>query len=52
VPLAELTALALAGELHNPTLVTGTFALQAALAGPGLDGLRPADSPWPARPFS
>ncbi|MFC9328264.1 NUDIX domain-containing protein [Kitasatospora sp. NPDC057015] len=52
VPLEELVDLVLAGELHNPTLVTGTLALRAAL---GRDGgaaaLRPAESPWPARPF-
>ncbi|WP_035841648.1 NUDIX domain-containing protein [Kitasatospora azatica] len=52
VPLDELVALVLAGELHNPTLVTGTLALHAALTGPGPDALRPADSPWPARPFT
>ncbi|MGK4580413.1 NUDIX domain-containing protein [Kitasatospora sp. HPMI-4] len=51
VPLDELVRLVLAGELHNPTLVTGVLALRAALDGPGLDGLRPGDSPWPARPF-
>ncbi|GAA1988125.1 NUDIX domain-containing protein [Kitasatospora viridis] len=51
VPLAELVELVLAGELHNPTLVSGVLALSAALAGAGPDGLRPADAPWPARPF-
>ncbi|WP_441249635.1 NUDIX domain-containing protein [Kitasatospora sp. McL0602] len=51
VPLAELVELVLAGELHNPTLITGTLALHAALTGQGLDALRPADAPWPARPF-
>ncbi|GAA0666200.1 NUDIX hydrolase [Kitasatospora atroaurantiaca] len=51
VPLAELVRLILAGKLHNPTLITGALALQAALTGPGLDALRPAESPWPARPF-
>ncbi|MDH6144182.1 8-oxo-dGTP pyrophosphatase MutT (NUDIX family) [Kitasatospora sp. GP30] len=52
VPLTELAELALAGELHNPTLVTGTLALRAALSGGGLGALRPADAPWPARPFT
>ncbi|MDH6579353.1 NUDIX hydrolase [Kitasatospora sp. MAP5-34] len=52
VPLAELVALVLAGELHNPTLITGTLALHAALTGAGIDALRPADSAWPARPFA
>ncbi len=51
VPLAELVALVLAGELHNPTLITGTLALHAALTGAGVQSLRPADSAWPARPF-
>ncbi|MBO1415994.1 NUDIX hydrolase [Streptomyces sp. FH025] len=52
VPVPELIRLILAGRLHNPTLVTGTLAVHAALTSPeGLDGLRPADSPWPARPF-
>ncbi|GAA2774933.1 MULTISPECIES: NUDIX domain-containing protein [Kitasatospora] len=51
VPLAELVRLVLAGELHSPTMIAGTLALHAALTGPGLDGLRPADAPWPARPF-
>ncbi|MFI9273886.1 NUDIX domain-containing protein [Kitasatospora sp. NPDC052896] len=51
VPLARLLEQILAGELHNPTLVTGALALHAALTGAGLDALRPADAPWPARPF-
>lgn len=42
----------LAGELHNPLIVMGALALHAAVAQPGgLDALRPADAPWPARPF-
>ncbi|GAA0321660.1 NUDIX hydrolase [Streptomyces polychromogenes] len=41
----------LAGELGNPALVTGVLALTAALAGDGLDALRPADAPWPSRPY-
>ena len=52
VPLAELVRGALAGELHNTCLVVGALALQSALAGEGLDSLRPAEAPWPARPFS
>ncbi|MFJ9521069.1 NUDIX domain-containing protein [Kitasatospora sp. NPDC101801] len=53
VPLAELLRLVLAGELHNPTLVSGVLAVHAAQTSPvGLAGLRPAESPWPARPFS
>lgn len=52
VPLADLVRGALAGDLHNNCLVVGAFALQAALTGEGLDALRPAESPWPARPFT
>ncbi|NBM19010.1 NUDIX hydrolase [Streptomyces sp. GC420] len=51
VPLAELVRGVLAGELHNNCLVVGVLSLAAALAGDGLDALRPADAPWPARPF-
>ncbi|MEU6981213.1 MULTISPECIES: NUDIX hydrolase [unclassified Streptomyces] len=51
VPLAELVRGALAGELHNTCLVVGLLALAAALNGDGPDALRPADAPWPARPF-
>ncbi|MGX4733088.1 NUDIX domain-containing protein [Kitasatospora griseola] len=51
VPLEQLLDLVLAGELHNPTLVTGALALHATLARGGIDTLRPADAPWPARPF-
>ncbi|GAA4698663.1 NUDIX domain-containing protein [Streptomyces buecherae] len=51
VPAAELARGALAGELHNNCLVVGVLALLAAKAGDGLDALRPADAPWPARPF-
>lgn len=61
VPLAELVRGVLAGQLHNNCLVSGVLALSAALAGDGLDGdglggggldgLRPAEAPWPARPF-
>jgi ADP-ribose pyrophosphatase len=52
VPLADLVRGALAGDLHNNCLVVGAFALQAVLAGDGVDALRPADAPWPARPFT
>ncbi|MFE5870417.1 NUDIX domain-containing protein [Streptomyces roseifaciens] len=51
VPLQELVRGVLAGELHNNCLVVGALSLTAALAGDGLDALRPADAPWPARPF-
>ncbi|MFD1831651.1 MULTISPECIES: NUDIX domain-containing protein [Streptomyces] len=53
VPLAELVRGVLAGDLHNNCLVTGVLALSAARAGgpEGLGALRPAEAPWPARPF-
>ncbi|MFF0426349.1 NUDIX domain-containing protein [Streptomyces sp. NPDC004520] len=51
VPLPELVRGVLAGELHNSCLVVGVLSLAAARAGEGLDALRPATAPWPARPF-
>ncbi|QMU78476.1 NUDIX hydrolase [Streptacidiphilus sp. PB12-B1b] len=51
VDLDELVRLVLAGELHNGALVSAVLAARVALDGPGLDGLRPAGAPWPARPF-
>lgn len=52
VPLPELVRGVLAGEIGNPGMVTGVLALSAALASEdGLDSLRPADAPWPARPY-
>ncbi|UNO42849.1 NUDIX hydrolase [Streptomyces sp. MST-110588] len=51
VPAEEVVRGALAGELHNNCLVVGVLALTAARAGDGLDALRPAEAPWPARPF-
>lgn len=51
VPLSELVNGILAGELHNNCLTVGVLSLAAALAGDGLDALRPAGAPWPARPF-
>jgi ADP-ribose pyrophosphatase len=52
VPLPELVRAVISGELHNAPLVVGVLALSAALAGDGLDALRPGDAPWPARPFT
>jgi ADP-ribose pyrophosphatase len=52
VPLADLVRGALAGDLHNNCLVVGALALRAALADDALDSLRPAEAPWPARPFT
>lgn len=51
VPLPELVRDVLAGDLHNACLVVGVLSLTAALAGDGIDALRPAEAPWPARPF-
>lgn len=51
VPLDELVRAVLAGDLHNNCLAVGVLALHAALAGDGVEALRPADAPWPARPF-
>ncbi|MEV6124806.1 NUDIX hydrolase [Streptomyces sp. SID8352] len=52
VPVAELVRGVLAGELHNNCLVVGVLSLVAARQGDGLDALRPAGAPWPARPFA
>lgn len=51
VALPELVQGVFAGQLHNNCLVVGALAVTAALQGDGLDALRPADAPWPARPF-
>ncbi|MET7988989.1 MULTISPECIES: NUDIX hydrolase [unclassified Streptomyces] len=51
VPLGELVDGVLAGDLHNNCLVVGALSLVAARQGAGLDALRPAGAPWPARPF-
>lgn len=51
VPVADLVRGVLAGELHNNCLVVGVLALVAAERGDGPDALRPAEAPWPARPF-
>ncbi|MFF3327229.1 NUDIX domain-containing protein [Streptomyces sp. NPDC002889] len=51
VPLDELVQGVLAGDLHNTCLVVGVLSATAALNGAGFDALRPAEAPWPARPF-
>ncbi|CAL9317726.1 NUDIX domain-containing protein [Streptomyces sp. SudanB182_2057] len=51
VPVDELVRRILAGDVHNTCLVVGVLSLVAARGGDGLDALRPADAPWPARPF-
>ncbi|OIK03888.1 NUDIX domain-containing protein [Streptomyces monashensis] len=52
VPVDELVRRVLAGDVHNNCLVVGVLSLVAARSGDGLDALRPADAPWPARPFT
>ncbi|MFF4660244.1 NUDIX domain-containing protein [Streptomyces sp. NPDC001381] len=51
VPVDELVRAVLAGDVHNNCLVVGVLSFVAARAGDGLDALRPAEAPWPARPF-
>lgn len=48
-PLVDVVGAVLAGHLQNPVLIMGSLAAWTALNGPGLDSLRPADSPWPAK---
>jgi 8-oxo-dGDP phosphatase len=48
-PLDDVVHGVLSGALHNPHLVMGVLALNAALHGTGLDALRPASAPWPER---
>ncbi|MFQ6143534.1 NUDIX domain-containing protein [Streptomyces seoulensis] len=52
VPVEELVRGVLAGDLHNNCLAVGVLSLVAARHGVGPDALRPADAPWPARPFA
>ncbi|MFE2814063.1 NUDIX domain-containing protein [Streptomyces nigra] len=52
VPVGDLVRRVLAGDVHNNCLVVGVLSLAAARAGDGLDALRPAEAPWPARPFT
>ncbi|MCG8970881.1 MULTISPECIES: NUDIX domain-containing protein [Streptomyces] len=52
VPVTDLVRGVLAGDLHNNCLVVGVLSLVAAEHGDGLDALRPAEAPWPARPFA
>ncbi|WSQ08084.1 NUDIX hydrolase [Streptomyces sp. NBC_01231] len=51
LPVDDLVRGALTGDLHNNCLVVGVLSLVAARGGDGLDALRPAEAPWPARPF-
>ncbi|MBK3628783.1 NUDIX domain-containing protein [Streptomyces asoensis] len=51
VPVGELVRRVLAGDVHSNCLVVGVLSLVAARTGDGPDALRPAEAPWPARPF-
>jgi ADP-ribose pyrophosphatase len=52
VPVQDLLERVLDGRVSTSSMVVAVPALRAALARPGgWDSLRPADSPWPARPF-
>ncbi len=51
VPVEDLVRAVLAGDVHNNCLVVGVLSLAAARAAAALDTLRPAEAPWPARPF-
>ncbi|MFE0731303.1 NUDIX domain-containing protein [Streptomyces antibioticus] len=51
VPAEDLVRAVLAGDVHNNCLVVGVLSLAAARAADALDTLRPAEAPWPARPF-
>jgi ADP-ribose pyrophosphatase len=52
VPIAEMVERVLDGRVSTSSSVAAVLALQVALTRPGgLDALRPADAPWPARPY-
>jgi ADP-ribose pyrophosphatase len=52
IPLEEMVARVLDGRVGTSSMVAAVCALRAALTRPGgWDALRPADAPWPARPF-
>lgn len=51
VPLSRLVEAVLAGDLHNSAMMAGVLAYQTVLLGPGVESLRPAQAPWPARPY-
>ena len=51
-PFEDLLQAVLDGKVGTAATVVGVLALAAARGRPeGLDSLRPADAPWPARPF-
>ena len=52
VPVSEMVERVLDGRVGTSSLAVAVCALRAALTRPGgWDSLRPADAPWPARPF-
>lgn len=52
VPREEMLEAVLAGRVGTGSSVVAALALDAVFTRPGgLDALRPADAPWPARPF-
>ncbi|SEE79146.1 NUDIX domain-containing protein [Jiangella alba] len=48
VPLDDLVAAALAGNVQNATLVAAVLAAKAARDGAGYDALRAVGAPWPS----
>jgi ADP-ribose pyrophosphatase len=48
VPLDEVAAAVLHGDIHNPSAVVGVLAAVAARQT-GWTSLRSADAPWPER---
>lgn len=48
IPLDDLVAAVLAGDVQNATLVAGVLAARTARDGAGYDALRPVDAPWPS----
>lgn len=47
--LDDVISAAMAGKIHNPTLIVGAFAATTARSN-GWSDLRPADAPWPVHP--
>ena len=52
MPLDEMVERVLDGRVGTSSMVASVCSLKVALTRPGgWDALRPADAPWPARPF-
>jgi len=47
--LDDLVDAVLAGDLHNPSLISGVLAAEASRRRDHFGGLRPAEAPWPVR---